>query len=100
MRRLLQCKLTKGLYCSVVDFESLASQLNADLQETSCDHRLHGFNCDIEPESLHNIPKIPSPEEVGFIIDTLFKVEVLSGNTGYLRFDMMEDIKVLGAIGS
>uniref|UniRef100_A0A673GQT7 Retinol-binding protein 3-like n=1 Tax=Sinocyclocheilus rhinocerous TaxID=307959 RepID=A0A673GQT7_9TELE len=97
--RLLQSKLTEGLYRSVVDYESLASQLTADLQETSGDHRLHIFNCDIEPESLHNIPKIPSPEEVGFIIDTLFKVEVLSGNIGYLRFDMMEDIKVLGAIG-
>lgn len=96
MRRLLQCKLTKGLYCSVVDFESLASQLTADLQETSGDHRLH---CDIKPESLHNIPKIPSPEEVGFITDALFKVEVLSENTGYLRCDMMEDIKVVGAIG-
>ncbi|XP_016348601.1 retinol-binding protein 3 [Sinocyclocheilus anshuiensis] len=97
--RLLQSKLTEGLYRSVVDYESLASQLTADLQETSGDHRLHIFNCDIEPESLHNIPKIPSPEEVGFIIDALFKVEVLSGNIGYLRFDMMEDIKVLGAIG-
>uniref|UniRef100_A0A672KTK9 Retinol binding protein 3 n=1 Tax=Sinocyclocheilus grahami TaxID=75366 RepID=A0A672KTK9_SINGR len=98
--RLLQSKLTEGLYRSVVDYESLASQLTADLQETSGDHRLHIFNCDIEPESLHNIPKIPSPEEVGFIIDALFKVEVLSGNIGYLRFDMMEDIKVLGAIGT
>lgn len=97
--RLLQSKLTEGLYRSIVDYESLASQLTADLQETSGDHRLHIFNCEIEPESLHNVPKIPSPEEVAFIIDTLFNVEVLPGNIGYLRFDMMEDIKVLRAIG-
>ncbi len=97
--RLLRSKLTEGLYRSVVDYESLASQLTADLQETSGDHRLHIFNCEIESESLHNVPKIPSPEEVGFIIDALYKVEVLSGNIGYLRFDMMEDIKVLRAIG-
>lgn len=97
--RLLQSKLTEGLYRSVVDYESLASQLTADLQETSGDHRLHIFYCETEPESLHDTPKIPSPEEVGFIIDALFKVEVMSGNIGYLRFDMMEDIKVLRAIG-
>lgn len=95
--RLLQSKLTEGLYRSVVDYESLASQLTADLQETSGDHRLHIFYCEIE--SPHDIPKIPSPEEVGFIIDALFKVEVMSGNIGYLRFDMMEDIKVVRAIG-
>ncbi|XP_067285428.1 retinol-binding protein 3-like [Pseudorasbora parva] len=97
--RLLQSKLSEGLYRSVVDYESLASQLTTDLQETSGDHRLHIFYCETEPESLHDVPKIPSPEEVGFIIDALFKVEVISGNIGYLRFDMMEDIKVLRAIG-
>uniref|UniRef100_A0A8C2Q6E0 Interphotoreceptor retinoid-binding protein like n=1 Tax=Cyprinus carpio TaxID=7962 RepID=A0A8C2Q6E0_CYPCA len=99
VRRQVQSKLIEGLYRSVVDYESLASQLTADLQETSGDHRLHIFNCEIEPESLHNVPKIPSPEEVGFIIDALFKVEVLAGNIGYLRCDMMEDIQVLRAIG-
>ncbi|XP_043086885.1 retinol-binding protein 3-like [Puntigrus tetrazona] len=97
--KLLQSKLTEGLYRSVVDYESLASQLTADLQEISGDHRLHIFNCEIEPESLHSVPKIPSPEEAGFIIDAMFKVEVLPGNIGYLRSDMMEDIKVLRAIG-
>lgn len=86
-------KWAEGLYRSVVDLESLASQLTADLQEASGDHRLHVFHCDVELESLHSVPKIATVEEDGFAIDALFKSELLPHNVGYLRFDTMADIE-------
>ncbi|XP_041672020.1 retinol-binding protein 3-like [Cheilinus undulatus] len=95
----LLSKWAEGLYWSVVDFESLASQLTADIQESSGDHRIHIYHCIVEPEASHNVPKIPAPEEVGYMIDALFKVEILPDNVGYLRFDMMPDVEVVKAIG-
>ncbi|KPP68996.1 retinol-binding protein 3-like [Scleropages formosus] len=98
--RVLKSKWAEGSYRAVVDYESLASQLTADLQETSGDHRLNIFYCDTEPEVLQNLPKIPSPDEVQDIINTFFKLEILPENIGYLRVDMMPGTEVLKIIAS
>lgn len=87
----------EGLYRSVVDLESFASQLTTDLQEASGDHRLHVFHCDVEPELLHGSPKIASPKDAGSTLDALFKSELLPRNVGYLRFDMMADMEAVKA---
>uniref|UniRef100_A0A8C6P047 Interphotoreceptor retinoid-binding protein like n=1 Tax=Nothobranchius furzeri TaxID=105023 RepID=A0A8C6P047_NOTFU len=75
-QRLLS-KHTKGLY-----------YLTADLGESSGDHHLHVFYCDVEPESFYNVPNIPTVEEAGYMTDALFKTELFPGNIDSLVIDM------------
>uniref|UniRef100_A0A674ARG4 Retinol binding protein 3 n=1 Tax=Salmo trutta TaxID=8032 RepID=A0A674ARG4_SALTR len=85
-------------FFSVISEEDLANKLNNELQSVSEDPRLM-IKLTQDHPSLHDMPKIPTAQEVGYIIDTLFKIEVMPGNVGYLRFDMMADIEVMRAIG-
>lgn len=99
-KKVLRSKWTEGSYRSVVDYESLASQLTADLQETSGDHRLHIFYCDGEPETIQDVPRIPTAEEAQYLIEALFKVDFLPGNIGHLRVDMMLHTEIVKAIAT
>ncbi|XP_053270359.1 retinol-binding protein 3-like [Pleuronectes platessa] len=95
---LLQQLQTMDLF-SVISEEDLAIRLNQDLQTVSDDPRLiikyMQDNAAIEEEDPE-LYKVPDDSKLlRTMIETTFKIEILQGNTGYLRFDKFVEFSPL-----
>uniref|UniRef100_A0A665UXH0 Interphotoreceptor retinoid-binding protein like n=1 Tax=Echeneis naucrates TaxID=173247 RepID=A0A665UXH0_ECHNA len=87
----LQQQLQSTDLFSVISEEDLAVRLNQDLQTVSEDPRLtikymqdSSATAEEEPELYKDTD---DPKVLAELVDTTFKVKILPGNAGYLRFD-------------
>ena len=90
----------RGEYDSVTDGEKFAEMLTTQLQEVSHDKHLR---VDFSPVPFPEAPATPSPDDTAQrrkqmerINCGFEKLEILSGNIGYLKFNMFADPDVCG----
>jgi retinol-binding protein 3 len=90
----------KGDYDSVTDGDTFAMMLTDNFQEVSHDKHLHVV---FSPVPMPDKPEGPDPDadaryrkEMESVNCGFEKVEVLSGNVGYLKFNMFADPDVCG----
>src|SRR5437867_6721640 len=96
----VRARLKRGEYDAVTNGPTFASMLTENLQDVSHDKHLR---VNFSPRRLPDGPPAPSPDAIaenrrrmeqmncGFV-----KVEQLSGNVGYLKFNMFADPEVCG----
>lgn len=102
MEEAVRARQKRGEYDAITDGNALAAKLTEDFQEVSHDKHLH---VDYSPVKIPDRPEDakPSPEEIAEYHRQMLrmncgfeKVEHLSGNIGYLKFDMFADPEVCG----
>jgi len=97
----LRARQKKGEYDSITDGDAFAKMLTDNLREVSHDKHLR---VDFSPARMPEIPSgPPGPEAVAQYRKEMErmncgfdKVEILSGNVGYVKFDMFADPDVCG----
>jgi hypothetical protein len=104
MEDVVRARQKRGEYDSVTDGDAFAKMLTEHFQGVSHDKHLR---VDFSPARMPQMPETPSapppPEAVAQYRQQMErmncgfdKVEILSGNVGYLKFDMFADPEVCG----
>jgi peptidase S41-like protein len=100
MEEAVRARQKKGDYDSVTDGDAFAMMLTDNFQEVSHDKHLHVL---FSPVPMPEKPEGPDPDadaryrkEMERVNCGFEKVELLSGNVGYLKFNMFADPDVCG----
>ncbi|MGA7896105.1 MAG: S41 family peptidase, partial [Candidatus Sulfotelmatobacter sp.] len=100
MEDAVRARQKKGEYDSVTDGDAFAKMLTENFREVSHDKHLR---VNFSPAPMPERPPVPDPEfqaryrkQMERINCGFDKVEILTGNIGYLKFDMFADPEVCG----
>lgn len=99
MKEAIEAAGTNTEVLNIPDGESLARILSAGVQGTVSDPRLMvSFQPNYVPAVPHKMPPLP-PEHLIAVLQTSIKLDILEGNTGYLRIDHILGEEVAEKVG-
>lgn len=100
MKEAIEAAGTNTEVLNIPDGESLARVLSAGVQGTVSDPRLVvSFQPNYVPVGPQKMPALP-PEHLVAVLQTSIKLDILEGNTGYLRIDHILGEEVAEKVGS
>lgn len=99
MKEAIEAAGTNTEVLNIPDGESLARVLSAGVQGTVSDPRLMvSFQPNYVPAGPQKMPPLP-PEHLLAVLQTSIKLDILEGNTGYLRIDHILGEEVAEKVG-
>lgn len=99
MKEAIEAAGTNTEVLNIPDGESLARVLSAGVQGTVSDPRLMvSFQPNYVPAGPQKMPPLP-PEHLVAVLQTSIKLDILEGNTGYLRIDHILGEEVAEKVG-